>query len=193
MGQGEGAAYALMQARMNAPLLEDEAPIGVQAMDLLNLDAADAINCNDRSANLDMDRAFDLYRSFEAPQLIADAIAVVDQIITCEAWDLMQDPAPLPDPVTSDLRTLVSNGAMDSATAVEWGEVAYESLSNAELVVFPYAPHAASVKSDCGKPLAKAYFDDPEAEIDLTCVEETQPIFVLPDETLPAKIIETTD
>jgi pimeloyl-ACP methyl ester carboxylesterase len=188
--RGETAVYELMQARTGAAA--EEVPAGIEAIDLLTPDAKDVITCNDRSANLDVDRAFELYRSFEAPQLIADPIAVVQQLVACEAWGIMNEPAPLPEPVTSDLRTLVSNGAMDSATAVEWGEVAYKHLPNAELVVFPFAPHAASVKSDCGKPLTKAYFNDPEAEVDLTCVEKTRPIFVLLDDVLPDEIVGIT-
>ena len=189
--RGETAVYELMQARTDA--VAEEEPGGIQAIDILTPDLKDVIVCNDRSANLDVDRAFDLYRSFEAPQLIEDFITVVQQIITCEAWEIMNESAPLPDPVTSGLRTLVSNGAMDSATAVEWGELAYDNLQNAELVIFPFAPHAASVKSDCGKPLIKAYFDEPEAEPDLSCVEETRPVFVLPDDALPAVIEDNSE
>lgn len=180
--RGETAVYERMQERFNAS--DSETPEGVRAADVLTLDTEDAINCNSRSANLDVEQAFELYRSFEAPQLITEIIPVVQQLTTCHAWGLVDDSAPLPDPVTSGLRTLVSNGAMDPATAVEWGEVAYASLVNAELVIFPFAHHGASAISDCGKVVTRAFFDDPQAELDLSCVEATRPIFSLPGDDL---------
>lgn len=183
--RGEVAVYDLLQTRLKAPAPDSKIPIGIAAMDLLTLDTEKMINCNDRSANLDVDRAFELYRSFEAPQLITDPSAVVQQLITCEAWGIVNESAPLPEPVTSGLRTLVSNGAMDTATAVEWGEVTYSSLSNAVMVTFPLSPHGASVQSECGKGITRAFFNDPQAELDLTCIEEMRPIFVLNGNDLP--------
>lgn len=184
LGRGESAVYLFLHKRINARPPESEIPIGIQAIDVLTLDTEHLITCNDRSAYLDPDRAFELYRSFQAPQLITDPSAVVQQMITCEEWGIDDDSAPLPEPVTSSLRTLVSNGAMDTATAVEWGELVYANLPNAVMITFPLSPHGASVKSECSKAVTRAFFDDPQAEPVLTCVEEMRPVFVLPDGTI---------
>ena len=186
--QGESATWTLLQARKEN--YQEEAPAGIEAVDLLNTDDHDAIQCNDRYPYLDVTTAFEMYRNFEAPQLISDPSPEVQMIITCEAWGLTSDPAPLPDPVTSGMRTLVSNGAMDSATAVEWGKVAYGHLPNAEFVVIPFAKHAASVVSECGKTIARAYFDDPQDETDFSCAEATKPVFILLDDALPEMITD---
>lgn len=183
--RGESAVHNLIKGRVKAAAPDSEIPIGIAAIDLLNLDTEKMINCNDRSVNLDIDRAFELYRSFEAPQLVTDLSPVVQQMITCEAWGIVNERAPLPEPVTSGLRTLVSNGAMDTATAVEWGEVASSNLSDSVMVTFPLSPHGASVRSECAKAVTRAFFDDPQAKLDLTCVEEMQPIFILLGDDLP--------
>jgi len=180
--RGDTAVYEHLQERVNTSNVKELE--GVQAADVLTMDTENAINCNSRSANLDVNRAFELYRSFEAPQLIAEIIPVFQSISNCEAWGLKNESAPLPDPVTSNQRTLVSNGAMDPSTAVEWGEVAYASLTNAEFVTYPFAHHGASAITDCGKVVTKAFFDDPQAELDLSCVEDIRPVFVLPGDDL---------
>ena len=184
--RGEPAVYKLMQARIG--IVAEEVPAGIQAMELLTPDTKDVITCNDRSANLDVDRAFEIYLSFEARQLITDPIAVVQQIINCESWDLMDEAALLPEPVTSEMRTLVSNGAMDSATAVEWGEVAFNSLPNSSLIIIPFTGHGASLISDCGKAITTAYLNDPQAELDLSCILKSTPVFIRPGEKLPDEI-----
>jgi len=183
---GKTAIYKLIQTRTGA--VAAEVPIGIQAIELLSPDTKEVITCNDRSANLDVDRAFESYRSFEAPQLITDPIAVVQQIINCEAWTLMDAVAPLPAPVTSGLRTLVSNGAMDTATAVDWGELAYKSLPNSSLVIIPVTRHGASAISECGKVITTADFSDPRAVLDLRCIQQAEPVFILPGDSLPVEI-----
>ena len=178
--QNDGSTYTRLQARASAPV-----PIGILAMDELDLDLSAAINCNDRSATLDVERAFAIYRSFAAPQLITDFSPVVGQIIKCESWELMAAPDALPNAVTSDIRTLVVNGGMDAQTAVEWGEAAFATLPNAEMITYPLSPHGASVQSECAHSVTATFFAAPNAALDLACVEEMKPQFALPDDALP--------
>ncbi len=178
--RGETALYTRLVDRRSEPNFG-----AINVIDVFNTDLKKFITCNDRSGYLDVVAAQELLRDFPAPQLVTEVQTEVEQLLQCEAWELMNDSAPLPEPVTADLRTLVSNGAMDSATAPEWGEAAFNGLPNAVMITFPVSTHAASVRSDCAKAVTKAFFDNPEAELDLSCVTEMQPPFALPDDELP--------
>jgi pimeloyl-ACP methyl ester carboxylesterase len=177
---GETTLYNRLVERRSAPQygLASEA-------DVSNNDLREIIICNDRAGDLDIVAGQDLLRSFAAPQLVTEADREVELLLQCESWELANDNTPLPEPVTADLRTLVSNGAMDSLTAPEWGEVTFNGLPNAIMITFPISPHPATARSDCAREVMKAFFDDPDGELDLTCVDEMQPPFALPDDDLP--------
>ena len=183
--RGESAVYGRLQAREAEPV-----PIGILAADELNLDLSAVIVCNDRAGRLDAATAFDLYRSFDAPQLITDLTPVIGQIVECESWGLMGEPFAAPEPVVSDLRTMVVNGEMDAATAVEWGEAAFAPLTDAIMVTYPQSPHGASVQTACAQGVTAAFFDDPRGEMDLACVDALRPAFAQPNDALPSTEME---
>jgi pimeloyl-ACP methyl ester carboxylesterase len=178
--QGETAVLDRLDERAAQPVMA-----AVELFDTFTLDVADFVTCNDRSANLDIERSFDILRQFPLPQLVTALQIEVEQLLKCEAWILQDTPAPLPDPVTADIPTFVSNGGMDSATAPEWGEVAATGLPNAVTVTFPLSFHGASLQSDCARSVARALINDPLTSPDLSCVSEMQPAFAMPDDALP--------
>lgn len=143
------------------------------------------VDCNDRYAPLDIAKSFETFRAYPAPQLINDPLKFAPYQVGCEAYGLTSPPAPLPDPVTSTVRTLVSNGTYDANTSVAFGELAFKSLQNAVMVTYPMSVHGASVQSQCAKDITYAFFMYPDEELNLNCVETMKPTFVLPDEALP--------
>jgi len=183
--QGETALAARLVERYSKPGVMSET-----LAEALSDNVKNFIDCNDRSGTLDAVSAVELLRTYIAPQLVTNAQTEISQIIVCENWSLVNE-MPLPEPVQSDIRTLVSNGAMDSATAPEWGEMAFTSLPNAVMVNFPLSYHGASVGSDCAKDVTVAFFDNPEAELDFSCVATMQPSFALLDDELPPLPEET--
>jgi hypothetical protein len=78
------------------------------------------------------------------------------------------------------------NGGIDHATAAEWGGYAMTGLSNAQMVTVPLTEHGSTRYSQCAKDIAHTFFLYPNAALDTACVEQFRPVFVLPDERLPA-------
>jgi pimeloyl-ACP methyl ester carboxylesterase len=177
--RGETATLASLEARRS-----EEIPAGVDLEEFLTLDLGKAVNCNDRYATLDAGRTFERLRDFEIPELIVEPGFVIREILNCEPWGLTAESVPLPAPVTSDLRVLVSGGGVDAVTPAEWAVAAAEGLGNAELVLFPQSPHGASAKSPCGKSVTRAFFQDPDASPDLACLEDLRVDFAAPDDAL---------
>lgn len=143
------------------------------------------VKCNDRASEYNIDHAFDVYRAFEAPQLIGDLKIVADYFSQCEIFGSAVPEFSLLPPVKSDLRTLVMNGDVDHATPNEWAKLAFETLTNAELVLVPMHDHGATRDSKCAKDIAHTFFLYPDSVLDTSCIEEFRIEFVLPDETLP--------
>ncbi len=162
------------------PLMSDEeiAQTFVMLRDILpTLTSIDnitnsVITCNDRYASFDLESIFESYRTFEVPELIQKIDVAVNDKVDCEAWGLTPEATGLTGPVVTDLPIMVSNGAIDAETPVEWGEAAAEGLDNAFFVTFPYYPHGASTQFNCGPAIASAFIMYPEQQPNLACVNE---------------------
>ncbi|MEZ4864292.1 MAG: alpha/beta hydrolase [Caldilineaceae bacterium] len=143
--------------------------------------------CNDHAANLSNERAFEVYQSYEAPQLLLGNVGWVGVYQTkCEALGLSGAAyAPPPAAVVSDIPTLVINGEIDAATPAEWGRLASEGLTNATLVTLPGTPHVPGLSRNCGRALIDSFFASPEGDISMACVEALRVPFVAPDDLLP--------
>jgi pimeloyl-ACP methyl ester carboxylesterase len=89
------------------------------------------------------------------------------------------------DPVVSDIPTLVLNGTLDIQTSMDWGADAAATLSNSRNYIIPEAGHGTIIYQQCSKDIATAFVNDPSAELDVSCIDDIQPTFVLPDDPLP--------
>jgi hypothetical protein len=107
-------------------------------------------------------------------------------LLNCEGYGIAAAPGPLPPPVASGIRTLVTNGAIDPATPVEWGEAAFAGLTNATMITFPMSVHGASVQSSCARDVTLAFFTYPEEQLNLACIDTLRPDFALPGDALPS-------
>jgi pimeloyl-ACP methyl ester carboxylesterase len=142
-----------------------------------------AVKCNDRNATFNVARAFEIYRSYEAPQLIRELDFVASYQARCRMFGLPEVPYAIPPAAVSNLRTLVMNGGIDHATAAEWGGYAMAGLSNAQMITVPLTDHGSTRYSQCAKDIAHTFFLYPDATLDTSCVEQFRPVFILP----PAK------
>jgi pimeloyl-ACP methyl ester carboxylesterase len=147
------------------------------------------VQCNDRGRNYSNDVAFEQYPSFDAPQLIRERVYIIVEFeIRCEQLGLLPDTyAPAPPGVVSDWPFLVINGARDLQTSVAWGELAFETLTNATMVTIPHGGHVSSLEGNaCSNEIAHSFFLAPEEELDLSCIEDARPVFVMPEDDLPS-------
>lgn len=143
-----------------------------------------AVICNDSWGGLqDVQSFFDRFAAAEAPQLINADWGKLWQVISyhqsCES--LQVTPAEMADQVqvASDIRTLVANGSLDALTPKEWGDLVYNSLTNAISTTIPYGGHGASAQTACGQDLVVAFVTYPDAPLDTSCTAALQPKWVL--------------
>lgn len=142
------------------------------------------IHCNDRV--FDLHRTFEILRAYEVPQLIDVSYIDVQMGLNCEHYGLKVTEIPPLVSNTSGFPVLVSNGSLDQSTPIIWGKAVYENLQNARLVTFPQSGHGATMDSQCAMDITSAFFMYPDAELNVSCIETLRPVFVLPDDELPA-------
>ena len=87
-------------------------------------------------------------------------------------------------PVSTDLPVLSMNGELDRNTATLWGQTAIENFSNAQYVQVPESGHGTILFSQCARDITAAFIDDPEGELDTSCVEDLRAPVMLPDGTM---------
>ncbi len=77
-------------------------------------------------------------------------------------------------PVETDLPALIVEGDMDPITPPPLAKAILPGFSNGTYVEFPYAGHGPSRSVECAGDMLNAFFDDPTAEPDLSCVDKME-------------------
>jgi pimeloyl-ACP methyl ester carboxylesterase len=109
----------------------------------------------------------------DVPAVFAQALQQeqADQAASCRLIDV----PPLPDEARTladaPIPTLVMSGEFDPITPPDYGELVAQALPNAKHVVFPGTAHGA-IYGACPQSIARAFLQDPEAELDTSCVQE---------------------
>ena len=99
----------------------------------------------------------------------------------CLNWPMEAAPVQVKDPVSSTVPTLILQGAYDKRTPVWMGKRAARELENSTYVLVPQIGHEVwQFAGDCAGQIATAFVQDPEAELDLSCLDARQPQWVLP-------------
>jgi len=84
-------------------------------------------------------------------------------------------------PASTDIPALIVAGDMDPITPPPLAKAILPGFSNATYVEFPYAGHGPLRSVECGGDLLNLFFDDPNGEPDLSCVDEMEaPKFFVP-------------
>jgi pimeloyl-ACP methyl ester carboxylesterase len=106
------------------------------------------------------------------PATLRDSLmeGVYAQYDSCAIWGVEPAAAFENDPVQSDLPVLVLAGQFDPITPPLFAEAAAKSLTNAQVVIVPGAGHSVIDAGDCPASLTVAFFDDPAAPLDTSCV-----------------------
>jgi pimeloyl-ACP methyl ester carboxylesterase len=76
--------------------------------------------------------------------------------------------------IVTELPSLIIEGDMDPITPPPNAKAILPGFSNVTYVEFPYAGHGPSRSVECGGDMLNAFFDDPQAEPNLECVEEME-------------------
>jgi pimeloyl-ACP methyl ester carboxylesterase len=104
----------------------------------------------------------------------AEKDAAAQQAI-CKALNVEQLPAPVDEPVTSDIPTLVLNGQFDPITPPANGAQAAETLTNSYNYTFPNTAHGAFQSEDCAAKIAIAFLNEPGTRPEDTCITTLNP------------------
>lgn len=101
----------------------------------------------------------------------------------CQKWPVKAASIQVKDPVSSTVPTLILQGAYDMRTPVYMGKRAARELSNSIYVLVPQQGHEVWTHSgDCVGSIATAFIQDPDATLDLSCLDKRRPSWALPDD-----------
>lgn len=92
----------------------------------------------------------------------------------CDELGMYQRPAEEYRPVETDLPSLIIEGEMDPITPPPNAKAILPGFRNGTYVEFPFAGHGPSRSVKCAGDMLNAFYDDPAAEPDLSCVEEME-------------------
>ncbi len=85
---------------------------------------------------------------------------------------------------SSDRPVLSMNGELDTQTAGVWGELAVQNYSDAQVVLVPESGHGTIRYSKCAKDITEAFIEDPEGDLNTSCIENLRLPVMLPDGTM---------
>jgi pimeloyl-ACP methyl ester carboxylesterase len=100
---------------------------------------------------------------------------------TRELWRDHQSPSAQPDPLVSDVPTLMMNGALDHVLPKENLDEFASGLSHGHLFVFEGVAHAPVDVGDCALNMMMAFLADPSEAPDASCMADYRHTFALPE------------
>jgi len=144
-----------------------------------------SIHCADDILHERYEDAENSYNDLQFPQLVDLDMSRV-QAGRCKNWSITAAPIEVKDPVNSNVPTMILQGAYDSRTPIYMGRRADRELDNSILVLIPQQGHGTwNHAESCVGRIATGFVQNPDADIDLGCVEARQPQWALPYESQP--------
>ncbi len=143
---------------------------------------ANAILCGDGDAEV---QAIAGREDIEAFPILGAAVGTVTSYERRAemCWQQGMDPRDASEflPVETDLPALLIEGDMDPITPPPLAKAILPGFHNGTYVEFPFAGHGPSRSVECAGDMLNAFYDDPAAEPDLSCVDEMErPEFYVP-------------
>ncbi|NDR57909.1 alpha/beta hydrolase [Aliiruegeria sabulilitoris] len=144
-----------------------------------------SIHCADDILHERFEDAVNSYNDLQLPQL-ADLDMSRTQAGRCEKWPISAAPIEVKDPVSSSVPTIILQGAYDFPTPVYMGRRADRELESSILVLIPQQGHGTwNHAESCVGRIATGFVQNPDAEIELGCVDAREPQWALPLEGQP--------
>lgn len=81
----------------------------------------------------------------------------------------------------TDVPTLIVSGRYDPITPAAFGDIVAQSVPQATHIIIPNGAHGAMLSNACAADIAKAFWANPTAPLDTSCVAEQRPQFPTPD------------
>lgn len=131
-----------------------------------------------------IENALAAYDQLEIPQLGRPTDTVAFDVAVCTGYPMPEPPAFYHEPVTSDVPTLIFQGEFDIATPLANGQLVAQTLENSTLVIVPQQGHEVWKADTCAASIGIAFFTDPTAPVDTSCLAVRQEQFVMPDDPL---------
>jgi pimeloyl-ACP methyl ester carboxylesterase len=117
-----------------------------------------------------------------------------DVFETCKKWGANGPEYGENDPAVRDIPSLIISGAYDPTTPPMYAKQIAGGLSRSYYFEFPHEGHTptASDRSGCAMKIVDQFLDNPSAEPDRTCLNESKPVsFVLPYTGTPPIALKT--
>jgi len=95
-------------------------------------------------------------------------------VVLCDELGMPQRPAGQYAAVETSIPALIIEGDMDPITPPPNAKAILPGFENGTYVEFPYAGHGPSRSVKCAGDMLNKFYDDPTAEPDLSCTEETK-------------------
>ncbi len=138
------------------------------------------IHCIDDILHESFEDASNIYNNLQFPQL-TDLEETQVQAGRCENWPVNAAPIEVKGPVTSNVPALILQGAYDQPTPVYMGQTAARELENSTYILIPQQRHGTWTNAgSCVGQIATVFVQDPEAALDLSCLDARRPQWALP-------------
>ncbi|MDQ3038592.1 MAG: alpha/beta hydrolase [Pseudomonadota bacterium] len=95
----------------------------------------------------------------------------------CKGFDVGAADPVENQPVASDIPTLMLTADIDAGCPPEYALSAATHLGHAQVLNMPNMTHAVASRSPCAKRMIAAFFDQPAATVDATCIANDRPTF----------------
>ncbi|MCB0213099.1 MAG: alpha/beta hydrolase, partial [Anaerolineae bacterium] len=158
-------AYKMQEGDFSA--LSQVVPLTLNARDSARV-MHFAVACTDDPVNSLDDLHLEDYPEMYIAQALDDANGYITY---CPLLKVTQLPDSSDELVTSDVPTLLLQGALDPATPVVGGDNVATGLSNSYNVIFPTGTHIQG-SSACGLAIMDAFMTDPSTEPDTSCANQ---------------------
>lgn len=146
--------------------------------------------------------------SEEAPVAIADYVIPADNLIPLIDDELendvvyrqtlcdMSQVTPLDASFSAEFRTnvptLIVSGRYDPITPAVFGDIVAKSVPQATHIVIPSGAHGAMLSNACAADIAKAFWANPSATLDTSCVATQRTQFATPDAFIVTDFVANT-
>jgi pimeloyl-ACP methyl ester carboxylesterase len=178
-----------LQAQMSAPASEvDEAEAQKSTEAIAKNDAHFLLNgiaCLEQLPFEDVEAILALKNDLLIPALATADSLLATEVGNCTNYPMGETDPTYHEPVTSQAPTLILQGEFDTRTPLQNGRSLSEQLSNSTLAIIPQAGHETwTSATGCVGQISAAFIRDPEQTPDLSCLQQRQERFSLPDEPL---------
>jgi pimeloyl-ACP methyl ester carboxylesterase len=127
--------------------------------------------------------------AYKAEQPYADALGTAQGTFdSCKIWNIPSAPASEDLAVISAVPSMVIAGQFDPVTPPDWSKQAASTLSKSYFFQVPGAGHGPSLSEDCPQKMVLAFFDNPSAAPDSSCLNQIKFTFSVPVASMTVKL-----